>query len=60
VFYMIAPVIYVKRRGKVTRGKALLFSLVNWLTIQFLFLITYVWPVGFLFNRFVKAMCRLL
>jgi hypothetical protein len=42
VFYMIAPVIYVKRRGKVTRGKALLLSLVNWLTIQFLFLIIYV------------------
>ena len=41
LFYMIGPVIFVKLRGKVTRGKAFLFALLNWIIIYAIFMTIY-------------------
>jgi TPR repeat protein len=41
LFYMIGPVILVKLRGKVTRGKAFLFALLNWIIIYAIFMTIY-------------------
>jgi hypothetical protein len=41
LFYMLAPVIFVKLHGKVTSGKAFALSLLNWLVIHAIFLAIY-------------------
>lgn len=41
LFYMIGPIIFVKLRGKVTRGKAFLLALLNWIIIYAIFINVY-------------------
>lgn len=41
LFYMIGPVIFVKLRGRLTRGKAFLLALLNWGIIYAIFITIY-------------------